>query len=226
MRWRTSRGEKIGAGSTIQDRYSCPLLYQPGTGWRYSPGPDWAGLMVERVNDGISLQAYMQKYLWQPLGIRDMTFWLKDREDLRARMPDVSVRDPQGGAAAVYAEGLPMFFQDAKDAMGGSGVRGTAPEYLKILQALLVNEGKVLKNESVDELFRPSLSGQSKEALKKIVSDPVTNLMLGGLPLGREKDYAVGGMVLEEDMPGWTRRGMLSWGGMPNLVWVCWNFFL
>ena len=226
MKWRASQGQELGQGKTIQERYSYPLLFEPGTDWRYSPALDWAGLMVERVNDNMSLQAYMQKNIWEPLGIKDITFWLKDRKDMEKRMPDVSMRDPSGGAAAIYSEGMPVFRKDPTQCTGGAGAKASAPEYLKILHAILVNDGTLMKPESMDQLFQPGLSAESKQAMLKLLSDPVTNSQLGGLPLEKDKDYALGGMVLLEDMPQWKRKGTLAWGGLPNLIWVCNDTFL
>ena len=83
QKWRASQGQRLSSGKTVAEKYSCPLLYEPGTGWDYSPSIDWAGKMVERVNGNISLQDYMRTHIWEPLGIKDMTFHLRDREDLR-----------------------------------------------------------------------------------------------------------------------------------------------
>ncbi len=47
--------------------------------------------MVERVT-GMSLGKYMQKNIWEPLGIKSMTFHLEERSDMRSRLMATSER--------------------------------------------------------------------------------------------------------------------------------------
>lgn len=219
MQWRASQGQKPAPGNSLVERYLCPLTYEPGTSWEYSPSIDWAGVMVERVNGNMSLGSYMDAYLWKPLGIKDMTFHLDQREDLRQRMVDMSVRDPPGTGKANYtsAQMIPEF---GKDDTGGAGVYGSASEYLKFLHSLLANDEKLLQKRTVDDLFKPQLSELSRQALMNLLTDPQLNLMLGGVPLGTEKDFGLGGLLILEDLPKMSRKNTMTWGGMPNLTWV------
>ena len=59
----------VGSNKKVQDRFAYPLLFEPGTGWSYGPGLDWAGLLLERVV-GTSLDAYLREHVWAPLGLR------------------------------------------------------------------------------------------------------------------------------------------------------------
>ena len=197
-----------------------PLVFEPGSAWAYGVGPDWAGLMVERVNGGMSLEDYMKANIWEPLGIRDMTFHLEKREDLRKRMPDMSIRDPEGSGRAIHKEG--KTWDDPIDAaFGGAGAYSSAAEYMKILCTLLVDDGKVLTSSTLDEMFRPQLTELSRVSLMKLLENPDLNNQLGGLPLGTEKDYAVAGLLTVHDLKGSAKGGTLTWGGLPNLTWVC-----
>lgn len=219
MKWRASQGQNLGPGDTIVERHLCPLLYEPGTSWEYSSSIDWVGLMVERVNNGISLGSYMDAHVWRPLGIKDITFHLTQRKDLRQRMADMSLRDPSGSGKAIYTSAQ-LMPDSTKDDTGGGGAFANAPEYLKILHSLLANDEKLLKKKTVDDLFKPQLSELSRQAFMNLWSDPQLNLMLGGLPLGTEKDWGLGGLLLLEDLPNWRRKYSMTWGGMPNLSWV------
>ena len=219
MKWRASQGQKPASGNTLIERYLCPLLYEPGTSWEYSCSIDWAGLMVERVNNGVPLGSYMNAHVWRPLGIKDITFHLGQRKDLRQRMADMSLRDPSGSGKAIYTN-VQSMPDSIKDDTGGGGAFANAPEYLKILHSLLANDEKLLKKKTVDDLFQPQLSEQSRAAFMKITSDPQLNLMLGGAPLGTEKDWCLGGLLLLEDLPNWRKKYSMTWGGMPNLSWV------
>lgn len=89
MKWRASRKEGLSKGKTLQEKYTFPLLFEPGTSWSYGVGLDWAGQMVERVNGGMSLGEYMKAHIWSPLGINDMTFHLDQRPDLRGQLSDM-----------------------------------------------------------------------------------------------------------------------------------------
>ena len=217
QKWRKSRGERTGVGETIQERYLGPLLYEPGTGWEYSPAMDFVGLMVERVTGAKSLQEYMEREIWGPLGISEMTFFLDEREDLKERMPAMSFRDESSGKAVPQPR---VLREPRKHAMGGGGIYGTPAEYLKALHAVLKNDGTLLKQETVDDMFKPHLSPPSQRALMKAVSVPGAKDGLDGVPLGTERNWGLGGLLIMEDLPGWWRRGTLTWGGMPNLTWV------
>ena len=174
---------------------------------------------MERVNDNISLQDYMKTHVWGPLGIKDMTFRLRERPDLVKRLADLSVRDPSGSGEVRYIDD-PGFRDAVDDDLGGGGAFASAPEYLKVLQSILANDGKLLKSESVDKLFEPNLTEESKQALMKLLENEELNNMLGGTPLGTAKDWSLGGLLIQEDLPGWRKHNTLTWGGLPNLTWV------
>lgn len=161
---------------TIQQRCQHPLTFEPGDAWAYGPGIDFAGLMVERVT-GMSLEAYMKKNLWDPLGIRDVTFHLSSRPDMQARFADMSRRSEDG--KVVHADGLMVYVDENgnefEECIGGHGSFTTAEEYIKVLRAVLVcgagggkHGGGILKKESVDELTKSQLSEASKKHLSLI----------------------------------------------------------
>ena len=216
QQWRASQGQPIAPGTTIRERYLGPLLYEPGTGWEYSPAIDFVGLMVERVSGAGNLQAYMEREIWSPLRITEMTFFPQGRDDLKARMPAMSLRDKASGKAVPR----PRVVQEPPtDAMGGGGIYATPAEYMKVLHAVLKNDGTLLKRETVEDMFRPQLSGQSRAALLKVMSFPDVNGMTGGLPEGTKRDWGFGGLLIMQDLEGWRSKGTMTWGGMPNLTW-------
>ena len=217
QKYRAFQGKGLSKGKTVQEKYLYPLLYEPGTAWSYGASIDWAGVVVERVNS-VSLEEYMKLNIWEPLGITDMTFHLEKREDLRARMVDMSQRDPVTGKAVHRA--TKTWDDPLDDAFGGAGVYASMPDYMKILQSLLNDDGKLLKPETIDQMFSPQLSDASKKSLMKQLEDPEVNDMLGGLPLGSAKDWGLAGILLQENLKDWRRKGTMGWGGIPNLYWV------
>ena len=79
----------------VEKAFSYPLGFQPGAGWMYGPGLDWAGRIVERVTGG-TLGERMQQRIFSPLGITDAQFYPVTREDLRARLVDLNPCGPRG----------------------------------------------------------------------------------------------------------------------------------
>ncbi|KAK8213714.1 beta-lactamase/transpeptidase-like protein [Phyllosticta capitalensis] len=218
MAWRESRGEKVSPGGTIASRMTLPLLYDPSSMWMYGCGIDWAGKMVERVNDNMPLDAYMQKHIFEPLGITDMTFDLATRPDLAARMVDMSKRDEQTGKVRYTDSRMP--YNGATEPMAGQGLFTSAPEYMKVLQSLLANDGKLLQPATVDSMFEPNLSPSAKHTLNAMLDgNPIFNNAMGGLSVGAERDWGLGGLLMMTDVPGWRSARTLTWGGLPNLTW-------
>lgn len=219
MKWRAWQQKGLSQGKTIPEKYTYPLVFEPGSEWAYGVGLDWAGLMLERVNDGLPLDKYMKAHIWEPLGITDMTFHLEQREDLRNRMPHMSIRDPEGNGKAAHKEGK-TWDDPLSTAFGGAGAYSSPPEYMKVLYSLLANDEKLLKSSTVDEMFRPQLSEASRRSLMNLLKDPALNNQLGGVPLGIQKDWGLAGLLILEDVKGSMRRGSMTWGGLPNLMWV------
>lgn len=60
-----------------------PLLYQPGTQWRYSAAVDIQALMIERLS-GKSVEIYLQEEIFDPLGMVDTGYYIatEDRKRL------------------------------------------------------------------------------------------------------------------------------------------------
>lgn len=219
IQWRKTRGEGILtlSGDLIKG-YQLPLLFEPGEGWEYSAAIDWAGMMVERANDGVKLGEYMRKHIWDSLGMTSTTFHLEDRPDVEARLPDMSARAPTGDLT--YIPGHVMT-HPARDDLGGAGSYSSAPDYIKILASLLRNDGKLLQQQTVDEMFKPQLSAQAKEMFQKVLTVPEQNEQFtGGMKIGTSVNWGLGGLLVEEDIEGGRKKGSMAWGGLPNLYWV------
>jgi CubicO group peptidase (beta-lactamase class C family) len=57
--WRISRGERgMAMAGTVLEAFGCPLLFEPGEGWEYGGGVDWAGYLIRRLNGNITLEEY------------------------------------------------------------------------------------------------------------------------------------------------------------------------
>lgn len=219
MNWRASRGEQPLQGSKVEEKFSAPLAFQPNTSWLYGTGIDWAGKAIERVT-GETLETYMSKKIWEPLGIKDITFWPRERENMKDRIADTALLVPEENKT-VHAEGYDVLY-GAKDCLGGGGSFSTPEAYFTILQAVLREDPKLLKPESYVELFRPQLNEQCKEALNEVIC---TDQMLReyfsvNTPVSAKKNWCLARLLMEEDQPGWVKKGTILWSGLPCLIWV------
>ncbi|MAP49265.1 MAG: serine hydrolase [Oceanicaulis sp.] len=121
--------------SRMETLAGLPLYFQPGSAWFYSYASDVLGHLVA-VASGQSLEDFTQARIFQPLGMEDTTFFL--REDQHDRL------------AAVYThgeDGLLTRVASADDAVsvaafeaGGAGLFSTANDYIRFAQ-MLANGG-------------------------------------------------------------------------------------
>ncbi|KAK9241725.1 beta-lactamase [Lipomyces tetrasporus] len=216
--WRKSRGEDSGPfKGEIAAEYRMPLLFEPGVEWEYSVGLDWAGQMVERAT-GKTLEAYMREHIWGPLGMHSTTFHLEQKEDVRRRLVDVAVRDPD---TQIMSPAAGQYMVDpAKDSAGGLGVYSTATDYIEILASLLRDDGRLLRSETTESMFTPQLSDACKDSLmKKLKVKEVNQIFTANTKIGTEFTFGLGSMLTLEDLETGRKKGTLTWGGLPNLFW-------
>jgi CubicO group peptidase (beta-lactamase class C family) len=216
----------INSSGTILTRFTEPLLFEPGTSWQYGSSIDWAGLLVERLTNS-NLEDYMREHIWNPLGIKDITFWPDKNPELKARMAGMTIRDPSvsDGKGTVLPYTGPNILAGITDPMGGQGAYASMPSYLKILSSILIDDEKLLKKEISAMMFEPQLTRQSQEALQEVFSSrEKSGLYVGGFPGHVKYDWGLGGVLTMEDVNengvGWRRKGCLTWSGLPNLFWV------
>jgi CubicO group peptidase (beta-lactamase class C family) len=143
-----------------------PLKFQPGTRWSYSTaGIDTLGRIVE-VASGMPFAEFMQRRLFDPLGMKDSTFWLSPAQAQRfatnyRRNPDTGKLEP---VSIYYMYGSAVTDRE-RPPLGGSGLFSTAEDLAKFYQMLLgggvLNGQRILKPETVIQLTRVQ-TGQIK----------------------------------------------------------------
>ncbi|KAM3538629.1 hypothetical protein ARSEF1564_008459 [Beauveria bassiana] len=106
--------------------------------------------IVERVSS-MRLGDYMKRHIFDIVSVKDATFHLENREDLRARLAKVWER--AGGDLRV-AEKTP-WADPVEEDLGGGGLYATVSDLLKICHGIL--NGKLLRLESVRAMFQPQL---------------------------------------------------------------------
>ncbi|KAH8650704.1 beta-lactamase family protein [Ilyonectria robusta] len=201
--------------STIDEAFDFPLVYESGEGWLYSSSLDWAGKVIEKVT-GLTLEDYMQRNIFDPLGIKGITFWPRKNPELAPRLASISVRDSATGKT-VYKEGTRNFSDGLGECFGGQGAFADLRDYLKVLHSILVDDEKLLKKQTTALIFQPQLSLASKAALKIAMKDP--SWVVGHFPDTGEYDWGLGGLLIDGDKHDYRRRNTLVWSGAANLFW-------
>ncbi|QSZ33995.1 hypothetical protein DSL72_005575 [Monilinia vaccinii-corymbosi] len=215
-----------GGQGLVRDLYRFPLLFAPGESWSYGVSVDWAGQMVERVNGNVSLEEYLQRNVWGPLGIENITFHPVQHPDILSKLITLSRRE--GGVTRYGTTDNPggkvkynsrvIFDPATQDCHGGAGTFGSPIDYFKCLQSICADDGRLLKSETIDEMFRPQLSEASRKGLMATLSIPEVNGCFGAFPKGLKADWGLGGIMNMEDM-GSRSKGSISWVGFPNHNW-------
>lgn len=220
MKYRAWQGRNINTGATISERFTFPLTYEPGTSWAYGCGIDWAGRVVEIVT-GETLESYMKKNIWEPLGIQNITFWPEKDPEMMENLAGMTARHPDTGG---LIDTKNIFLFERQDCMGGQGSFANLQDYIKILHSLLKDDGVLLKKETAAKMFQPQLTKQSKAGLKTMMSIPaVLSMFVGDFPDNVQYDWGIGGILVEGDTQGRRKKGTLIWSGLPNLLWVCFS---
>ncbi|OQE24686.1 hypothetical protein PENSTE_c007G07179 [Penicillium steckii] len=207
-----------GEKKTVEELFCYPLSFQPGQGWMYGPGLDWAGRIVERVT-GFPLGEWMQKRLFHPLGINDAQFFPVTREDLRDRLVNLSPDDPNALGRAVLGDTGGEMNLRGRGHFGGHGMFMPATSFVKILHSILSNDGKLLRPETVDEMFQHRLEPEATASHQEALKSPMGKFFLVGVDVETKCGYGLGGLLTLEDVDGWYGERTMSWGGGQTVAW-------
>jgi len=141
-----------------------PLKFQPGARWSYSTAVIDTLCRVVEVAGGVSFAEFMQRRLFDPLGMKDSTFWLTPEQEKRfatnyRRNPEIGKLEP---ATIYYMYGGAVTDRE-RPPLGGAGLFSTAEDVAKFYQMLL-NGGslggkRILKPETVSEMTHTQTAG-------------------------------------------------------------------
>ncbi|QYR21756.1 beta-lactamase family protein [Paenibacillus sp. sptzw28] len=129
----------IGAGITDLDTRDVarelaqvPLAFDPGTHWRYGTSHDVLAALIETLS-GQRFGAFLQKEIFDPLGMSDTSF--KIRQDQQGRLCTLYDRGDDGSLKS--NDRLDGFYQpECKFESGGFGLISTIGDYSRFAQAL------------------------------------------------------------------------------------------
>jgi len=144
-----------------------PLLYEPGTQWRYSAAVDIQALMVERFS-GVSFDEYVQNTIFDPLGMSEIAYFVP--EDKRVRMAGLYQTQDDGSLKRIPNSEAHRFNTTRQTLTPGSfGFVSTIDDYMTFAR-MLQNEGalngvRILKSETIALMATNTLSDDITERL-------------------------------------------------------------
>jgi methyl acetate hydrolase len=194
-----------------------PLLFDPGEQWEYGSNIDWAGQVVEGIT-GKRLGEVMQERVFEPLGMTDTSFGIRD--DQRDRLARIHQRNDDGSLTPLTDFELP---QDPEVHMGGHGLYSTALDYTKFIRMWLNDGaapggGRVLQAETVRMAEQNHLGDLKVKGLPGVI--PSLSNDAEFFP-GMSKSWALTFMVNDEQAPTGRPAGALAWAGLANLYyWI------
>lgn len=131
---RRKDGEKLA--DYIPRLGNTALEFQPGTRWAYSAqsGHDTLGRIVE-IASGMPLNEFFQKRIFDPLGMKDITFWPSEAQWTRV----ASVYN--SGNSGLTKNNNPNGMSSNVYFMGSGGLISTAEDYIPF-GVMLANDGE------------------------------------------------------------------------------------
>ena len=131
-------GPAAKAAKTLADLVpiwlAAPMQYEPGAKWSYTQSGINAAARIVEVVSGQSFDAFLQQRLFDPLGMKDTTFYPTDEQ--RARLATAYAKNKTTGALeAVPPRG--DFGPRDRPPQGNGGLFSTAPDYTRFCQMLL-----------------------------------------------------------------------------------------
>jgi len=110
-----------------------PLLFQPGTRWEYGVSHDVLAAVIEKAA-GMPFEAVLQRNIFDPLGLSDITFRVPENKQERLAIVYV-LKD--GKLESRARSGAPQFAARNAPPSGGGGLSSTAADFLRFAQMLL-----------------------------------------------------------------------------------------
>jgi hypothetical protein len=91
-------------------------------------------------------------------------------------------------------------------------------DFIKVLESLLRDDGKLLDSATLEELFNPQLPNE--EELQPRLNQTGPGIVLSNFgEIKVRLNHALGGLVLVAGVPGHAGNGMLCWDGAPACFW-------
>jgi CubicO group peptidase (beta-lactamase class C family) len=140
---------------------AAPMQYEPGEKWKYTQsGINAAGRIVEVVS-GMTFDAFLQKRLFDPLGMVDTTFYPTEAQ--RARLVTAYAKDKDSGELKAVPPRSDYDGTRNRPPQGNGGLYSTPRDYARFCQMLLGNgtyEGRRYLSDAAMKFITTPLTGE------------------------------------------------------------------
>ncbi len=207
----------LSAAENMELLAQLPLIAQPGERWNYSISIDVLGAVIERVS-GLPLGDYVAENIFGPLGITESAW--KHSDDRLSSHYATLYNPPANGQVALGQIGdteidwrlseserysaCPVGSQVRTFDMGGSGLVGTATDYL-IYSMMVANRGEY---NGARVLSAESIEIQTTQTVPTALAN-LGGSLGGGRPFGAGFGIAIVPDTIDEP-------DYFSWGGSNN----------
>jgi CubicO group peptidase (beta-lactamase class C family) len=113
---------------------AAPMQYEPGEKWKYTQSGINAAARIVEVVSGMTFDAFVEKRIFDPLGMKNTTFYPTDEQ--RARLATAYAKNKDTGALESVPP-RPEFGPRGRPPQGNGGLYSTAPDYARFCQMLL-----------------------------------------------------------------------------------------
>jgi CubicO group peptidase (beta-lactamase class C family) len=207
-----------GLKEMIDRTATIPLIYQPGTSWRYSSSVDIQGYIVEKLS-GQTLGAFMESRIFKPLKMVDTAFYVPAAK--ASRLAEVYVGNRETGkiepARTVFGNSMPSYLQPPAMESGGGGLVGTTMDYARFAQ-MIANKGEL---DGARILAPSSVELMGTNVIPKDVL--VNSNGTAGSWFNEAVGFGLDFMIVKDARAAGTNQGngTLSWGGAAGTwFWV------
>ena len=194
----------------IKTLATLPLANDVGAQWQYGVSFEVLGLLIERVS-GVPFQDFMQKRIFEPLGMADTAFYVP--KEKAARVAGLYGFGADNKRVAVP---IPLRTVAPKFASGGGGLYSTADDYLKFARVLLgfgkSGETRLLSRSSVALMTTNWLTPEQRK------------IPFAGLEFWGGQGFGLGVAVVDDiarySALGTASNGSYYWPGAYGTWWL------
>jgi CubicO group peptidase (beta-lactamase class C family) len=136
-------GPAADAAKTLADLVpvwlAAPMQYEPGAKWQYTQSGINAAARIVEVVSGLSFDQFLQRRLFDPLGMKDTTFYPDAAQ--QTRLATAYSKSKDTGSLSPVPTRFNLARRD-RPPLGNGGLYSTGPDYARFAQMLL-NGGKL-----------------------------------------------------------------------------------
>jgi CubicO group peptidase (beta-lactamase class C family) len=199
-----------GLKDMIDRTATIPLIYQPGTSWRYSSSVDIQGAIVERLT-GQTLGQFMEQRIFRPLKMNDTAFYVPAPKAGRLAALYGTNKETKKIelATKIFDNDLPTYLQPPAMESGGGGLVSTTMDYARFAQ-MLANKGEL---DGVRILAPATVELMDTNAIPRDVL--VNSNGTTGLRFNEAVGFGLDVMVVNDPRRAGSLEGKnsFSWGG-------------